>query len=189
MSGTGGAFEDTERTDPITKINRNIEDEPLIKRIKALELKLLDAMGSRESVAEDIEEAQGNGRSKGQRREEDRAAEAAALRDLLEAFEELLKTKYGSLGYLVSSTSADIESLYGIDTDLEYYCLVDGSRIRVPNQRLDGMISAGGGRRWMGERSMIIDNPAETQANMRVTDHAVSQIIAAIRKKLGKLGA
>ena len=37
--------EDTEKTDPITAIHKNIQNEPLIKEIKALEVKLLAARG------------------------------------------------------------------------------------------------------------------------------------------------
>lgn len=188
MDGGIGAFEDTEVTDPIGKVNRNIENEPLIKDIKALELVLLDAMKSNDSVMEDIREIEEglDGKSEDGHKE-DKDLQKKILVELLDDFRELLKTKYGALGYLVSSTSADIERLYGIDTDREYYCMVDGSRIRVPNRVLDGAVESGGGRRWLGERSLIIDNPSKTAANAKITDHAVNEIIGAIQKKLRKL--
>lgn len=188
MDGGVGAFEDTEITDPINKVNRNIENAPLIKDIKNLELRLLDAMKSNDSVMNDILEIEDEIDGKhADVHKEDKNLQKQILQELLGDFRELLETKYGALGYLVSSTSADIEKLYGIDTDREYYCMVDGSRIRVPNRNLDSAIERGGGRRWLGERSLIISNPSESTANAKITDHAVNEIIDAIQKKLHKL--
>ncbi len=187
MNGSVGAAEDTEITDQVSRVNRNIENEPLVRKIKALEQKLIEAMGDKESVMEDLKEEQDklDGKKEG-KHVEDVGLERKILEELMDDFTELLKTKYGALGYLVQSTSADIEKLYGIDTDREYYCMIDGSRIRIPNAKLDPMVAAGSGRRWIGERGLIIDNPAETPANAKITDNVVNEIIDAIQKKLEK---
>jgi hypothetical protein len=182
--------EDTERTDPITAIHKNIQNEPLIGRIKVLEARLLEMRpGGNETVTRDIEEI-GNGLEN--RLEEKHAVDGTRKKEILERllrlFKELLKTRYGPLGYIVSTTASDIEKLYGVDTDRDFY-FMDGSSIRIPNRKLDPAVDAGGGRRlgMFGERGLILYDPSETPLNVRITDHAVQEIIDAIQKKLEKL--
>ena len=182
--------EDTEKTDPITAIHKNIQNEPLIKEIKALEVKLLAARGKeRETVMEDIEEIRDKLLNRPEEKHTlDKSQEKGILEQLLQLFKELLKTRYGPLGYIVSTTTSDIEKLYGVDTDQDFYFL-DGSSIRIPNRKLDPAVDAGGGRRlgMFGERGLILYDPSETPLNARITDHAVQEIMDAIQKRLAKL--
>ncbi len=147
----------------IGKIYRNVEDEPLIRKIKLLEKQLPDDFADREETT---------------------GQEKKVLEDLLNDFKQLLQVKYGALGYLVSTTSEEIIHLYGVDTDRDFVFLEGGSSIRVPNEKLDPVIEAGGGRRWMGERGFVLYDPEETPANRKMTDEAVKEIIAAIKDRL-----
>ncbi len=181
--------EDTEKTDPITAIHKNIQNEPLIKEIKVLEIKLLEARGNADSVMEDIREEEEKFLNKSEEKHiADKSKEKGILEQLLQRLKELLKTRYGPLGYIVSTTSGDIEKLYGVDTDQDFY-FMDGSSIRIPNSKLDPAISAGGSRRlaMLGERGLMLYDPSETPLNARMTQHAVQEIADSIQKRLEKL--
>lgn len=178
--------EDTDRTDPVTAIYGNIENEPLVRKIKDEELKLLKALGY-ESVMEDIEEAvdEANGMAF-QKPKEEKEVQKAMFESLLRDFRSLLGTKYGALGYLVSSDSESIKKLYGIDTDVEFCCRLGQSRIKVPNPAIDSVVAAGGGRQWgnLDGRKIIIQDPKETDSDAKTTEQLVNDIIAAIKKRL-----
>ena len=55
-----------------------------------------------------------------------------------------------------------------------------GSTIRIPNPMLDGMVAAGGGKRWMGERGSIIYDPSETDGNEKIASEAIRRILSRI---------
>ncbi len=148
---------------PTSEIYRNIEGEPLIKRIKNLEKQLPDNFAKKDFVT---------------------SSEKKILNGLLRDFKQLLKTKYGSLGYLTSTTAEDIIHLYGVDTENDFMFLDGGSSIRLPNKRLDPAVAIGGGKRWIGERGLLIADPEEDAHNLKLTDDAINEIIQAIEKKL-----
>lgn len=150
----------------VEKIYRNIEDEPLINKIKALENKLL-------AVHPDPNELYYTD------------ADKKILKTLLDYFQKLMKVEYGPLGYLVKSDSESIIRLYNVDTDEDFYAMVEGSRIRISSQRLERMVAGGGGKRFLGEEALIANNPAETPMNARLSDEAIEEIIESIRKRLG----
>ena len=169
---------------------RNIEDNAFIKKIKALEERLLE-LEDVPSVEEDIEqEAEELGDVKSEASSTGQAPggseEREILEELLEDFGQLLKVPYGPIGYLVKSDSESIRHLYGIDTDADYYSMVDGTRIRISSSRLEHMVKAGGGKRlpWGGEEGAMLDDPAETPANESLAEDAVNSIIASIQDKL-----
>ena len=167
----------------IENLYRNIEDEPLIKRIKALEERLMTLTG-KYSVDEDIEKV---AEQLGDRRIEADTegagmGRATILKLLLGDFNELLKIPYGALGYLVSSDSESIVKLYGVDTDMEFYAMVEGSKIRISSRRLERAVF--GNKRFIGEAGLTLHNPAETTNNERLADEAISEIIASIKRKL-----
>ncbi|MCL4389223.1 MAG: hypothetical protein M1528_00440 [Candidatus Marsarchaeota archaeon] len=145
------------------KIYKNIEDEPLIWKIKELEARLPDGFSRQKETTESQKEV---------------------LKLLLDDFEKLLKVKYGSLGYLVSTPSEYIVHKYGVDTDEDFCYLEGGSSIQVRNGALNRMVTGGGGRAWMGERGLLISDPEENQVNIRMTDDAIKEIMAAIKKRL-----
>jgi len=176
-------------TQQIEKLYRNIEDEPLIKRIKALEQRLMSITG-KYSIEEDVEEiAEELGDKKAGPKLEGPDSKNAdgdrmkILKELLDDFNQLLMIPYGALGYLVSSDSESIIKLYGVDTDREFYAIVGGSKIRVSQRRLEEAVAASG-RRFIGERGLLINNPAETTSSEKLSDEAINEIIAAIQKKL-----
>ena len=117
-------------------------------------------------------------------------AEKGILNELLNDFKELLKTPYGPLGYLVMSEPEQIIKLYGVDTDKGFFAMVEGSRIRITSPKderffnLEKMIIAGGGKRWFGEAGAVLNDPAETQSNKKLSDTAICEIIESIKKKL-----
>ncbi|MGI0141634.1 MAG: hypothetical protein ACREBF_03225 [Candidatus Micrarchaeales archaeon] len=179
-------------TNPVADLYRNIENEPLIKKIKVLENNLMEVRASeKESLAQHL----GDIEDKVLRHQNQNAAEhhkkkeqeREIMKELLSDFTELLKTPYGPLGYLVSSTSEGIIHLYGIDTDNDYYFKLKGNVFRVPNKKLDEMVAAGGGFRFVGERGVLVHNPSETPSNAKVTDHAIQEIIEAIQQKLSQM--
>ncbi|MCW6160124.1 MAG: hypothetical protein LVQ95_03500 [Candidatus Micrarchaeales archaeon] len=149
----------------IERIYRNIEDEPLINKIKALESKLLAAHPDSSNL--DYTDA---GKQ--------------MLSSLLSCFQRLIRVEYGPLGYLVKSDSESIIRLYGVDTDEDFYAMVEGSRIRISSPKLEQMVVAGGGRRFIGEYGLIANDPAETPANARLSDEAIEEIIESIKKRL-----
>jgi hypothetical protein len=146
------------------KIYKNIEDEPLIRKIKNLEKQLPDNFANKKNLTD---------------------SEKKILGELLKNFKQLLKVKYGPLGYLVSTPAEDIIHFYGVDTEEEFIFLEGGSSIRIPNRRLDRAVMAGGSKRWMGERGLLISDPQENPQNLRVTDAAINEIIQAIGKRIG----
>lgn len=171
----------------IESIYRNIVDEPLLGEIKGLEerLKELDNDYTVEKDVERVAEGLGDAQAgpdgvdtkySGYGREE-------ALRGLLDCFNRLLKTPYGAIGYLVGTDSESIVKLYGVDTDMDFYAMVHGSRIRISSRRLERAVAVSG-RRWIGERGLILHNPAETPLNERLAEDAINEIIAAIQSKL-----
>ena len=151
----------------IEKIYRNIEDEPLIDKIKALESKLLAVHPD----SNDLDYTD---------------ADKQMLSALLNYFQKLVRVKYGPLGYLVKSDSESIIRLYGVDTDEDFYAMVEGSRIRISSPKLEQMIAAGGGRRFIGEEGLIANDPAETPMNARLSDEAIEEIIGSIKRRLGE---
>ncbi len=175
----------------IDMIFRNIENEPLIKRIKALEEKLEALLGKR-SVEVDLEGMASGYEKKPDINNKERGTkksledEVSVFKELLDDFNELLETPYGSLGYLVKSNSEDILKIYGVDTDEDYYVQLEGSTIRISSERLEKAVRVGA-RRFIGEEGSLLKNPAETKENMKVADHAIHEIIYAIHEKLEKL--
>jgi hypothetical protein len=163
---------------------KNIEDDKLIKAIKTLEQKILD-IENVPSVDQDIEriaEQLGDGDKK-ERRSGD-TGRGGILKMLLQDFVELLKVPYGSIGYLIMSDGESIKHLYGVDTNSDFYAMVDGTRLRISSWRLERMNVAGGGKRFLGEEGAMLDNPAETPGNERLADDAINEIIDSIRDML-----
>ena len=148
----------------IENIYRNIEDEPLINKIKNLEVELLKLHPNTDDDYSD--------------------GAKAILKQLFPDFEKLMKVKYGPLGYLVKSDSETIIHLYGVDTDEDYYEMVDGSRIRISSEQLEKMVVAGGGKRFIGEEGLIANDPAETPRNAKLTADAVRMIMDSIKQIL-----
>ena len=168
MAGSGDAYLIGGATYPEdmgedTTIYKNIEKEPLVHKIKDLEAKLPGNLAKEKEITE---------------------AQKGILEQLLDLFKELLNAKYGPLGYLVTTASEDIVHLYGVDTDEDFCYLHGGSAIKVNNKRNDRAVMGGGGRKWMWNRTLMISDPEENQINMRMTDEAISEIIAAIEKRL-----
>ncbi len=169
----------------IDEVYKNIESEPLINKIKRLEVQLSGILGI-ESMEVDMSQ-QKISADKFSTEDDKNAAIKKLYRDILDCFNDLLKTPYGSLGYLVKSDSESIVKLYGVDSDDDYYLKLRGSVIRVSSKRLERMVVAGGGRRFIGERGLTIHDPAETTGNMKVADHVIHEIIYAIHEKLEEL--
>ena len=176
----------------IQNIYKNIENEPLINTIKTKEAKL-EILEGEQSVELDIEEAENpdiENSTSGLNKEQKRASERDILNELLLDFKSLLKTPYGPLGYLVMSESEQIRKLYGVDTDQDFLCMVEGSKIRITSPKdkklfnVEKMVVAGGGKRWMGEAGSTIIDPAETQSNEKFADEAIQEIISSIENKL-----
>ncbi len=176
----------------LENIYKNIENDALINKIKALEEKL-ELLKGEQSVELDFEEAENPGIGKSMQKlsqNQKDAAEKEILNELLNDFKELLKTPYGPLGYLVRSEPEQIIKLYGIDTDKDFFTMIEGSRIRITSPKderffnLEKMIVAGGGKRWFGEAGAVLNDPAETQSNKKTSDNAIHEIIASIEKKL-----
>lgn len=173
----------------IYNLYKNIENLPLLIKIKKLEerLQILLGISSVELDIEEMEDPQASNKQKPSP-EQAKSEHVDVLRELLDDFKELLNTPYGSLGYLVQSDSEAILKMYGVDTDEDYYLKLKQSIILVSNRKLEEMIVAGGGKRWMGEGNLLYD-PAEISRNLKVTDHAVNEIISSITAKLAELGA
>ncbi len=103
------------------------------------------------------------------------------LRELLQYFAELLKVSYGPIGYLTMSDGESTRHLYNVDTDIDYYAMVDGARIRISSKRLEGMVFAAGGKRLpLIEEGEMIDDPAETPSNKKFADEAIKEIMDSI---------
>ncbi|MGI0100400.1 MAG: hypothetical protein ACREBH_01600 [Candidatus Micrarchaeaceae archaeon] len=173
-------------------IYRNIENEPLISKIKALEEKL-EVLNGEESVELDFEEAENpNAEDNVQKLspEQKDVAKKEVLNELLGNFKDLLKTPYGPLGYLVKSESEQILKLYGVDTDQEFSSMIEGTKILITSPKdkrffnVEKMVAAGGGKRWLGEAGVALNDPAETQQNERLSDEAIQDIISSIEEKL-----
>jgi hypothetical protein len=164
MDQPSNAFEDTEPTTSGAKVYKNIEDEVLVKKIQALESKLTSSHTDKDEAYTTVEKR--------------------ILKSLLKDFNTLIKTPYGSLSYLVETTSEDIIKLYGVDTDRDFYSMRQGGNIRVANPTLDKMVGAGGNRRFVGEAGLVISDPAESSANAKITNAAIQKIIDAIKEKL-----
>ncbi len=204
MAGSGDAYlvggaDYPESMGSEKEVYRNIENEPLIGRIKALEDKLEALMGdlSEDEAAREMEEEIKTGKPvpAGPKRENanNTGEEKHILNELLKDFEELLKTTYGPLGYLVKSDSEDVLKLYGVDTDREFWTLRGGSAIRVPSakgwlQFSADTLAVAGGRRWIGLRGLMVSNPQELPENARTTDDVIKEIIEAIKTKLKEAG-
>jgi len=175
----------------LESIYKNIENEPLINKIKALEEKL-EILSGEESVELDVEEAKNPNMDITNKLspKQTAAAEKGILNELLNDFKELLRTPYGSLGYLVKSESEQILKLYGVDTDKAFFSMIEGSRMMITSPKgkhffdVEKMEVAGGGKRWLGEAGVTLSNPAETQENGKLSDDAIREIIAAIEKRL-----
>lgn len=197
MGGSGDAYliggvDYPEDMGDSKKIYRNIENEPLINKIKALEEKLVSLTGdltAREALKETEEEIETGKPVPMQKPQTARLSEEERkiYEELLDDFNELLKVPYGPLGYLVKSTSEDIIKFYGVDTDRDFWTLRGGSAIRLINKKApfatDKMAIAGG-RRWAPYRGLLISDPEEMPENIKQTDEAIQEIVAAIKKKL-----
>ncbi len=172
----------------IERIYKNIENEPLINHIKALEEKL-EILTGVQSVELDIEEIENPEMKDLQTLSPEQAVakKEEILNKLLADFGELLKTQYGSLGYLVMSESEQILKLYGVDTDDDYFFDFEGSTMRISSSKLEKMVAAGGGKRWIGEDALHAKNPAETQDNRKIADEAINRIMQAIKNMLAEL--
>lgn len=171
----------------IDNIYRNIENEPLIKKVKSEEIRLEELLGI-DSVDIDLEEAEKGQQDPSEPKKgtpEWNASVEKSFKTLLDDFNKLLKTAYGPLGYLVMSDSESIVKLYGVDSDDDYYLYLRSSIIRVSSKRLEKMVVGGGGRRFIGERGLTIHDPAEITGNMKVADHVINEIISSIRRRLG----
>ncbi len=182
-------------TGKLENIYKNIEHEPLINKIKALEVKL-EILNGEQSVELDFEEAENPDLQDSVQKlspEQKDAAKNETLNELLGDFRELLKNPYGSLGYLVKSEPEEILKLYGVDTNREFSVMIEGSKIRITSPygkryfNIERMVAAGGGKRFIGEAGVTISDPAETQQNEKLSDEAIREIIAAIEKKLSKI--
>ncbi|MCL4374076.1 MAG: hypothetical protein M1360_04205 [Candidatus Marsarchaeota archaeon] len=176
----------------LENIYKNIENDPLINKIKTLEEKL-EVLNGEQSVELDFEEAENPDIKDSIQKlnnEQKKTAKIEILNELLNDFNELLKIPYGSIGYLVRSDPEQIIKLYGVDTDRDFSAMIEGNKIRITspqNKRffnVEKMVSAGGGKRWMGEGGVTISDPAETPSNEKSSDEALYEIIASIEKKL-----
>lgn len=185
ISRPAGAYTNP-ASNTIESVYRNIEDEPLIKKIKKLEERLGGLLGI-PSVEQDIEEAAEELGDKPKMAKPDKqeadAEEREIMGELLEGFNRLLKAPYGALGYLVMSDPEEVKKLYGVDTMMDFYSMVGGSVIRISSTRMEGAVMASG-HRFIGEEGMYLRNPSETPNNARLSDDAIKDIIAAINDRL-----
>ena len=188
MDYSPGGAEDTEKTQSPSEVSKNIVNQKLLDGIFLLEKQLRSV---RASESESIKEELGDLKAEilGKKSEEGlsnvlaaKKEEVTILDNLSGKFNELLNTKYGSISYLVSSTSASIEGLYHLDEDEDFYRML-GSTIRAPNPVLDGMVAAGGGKRWIGERESIIYDPLETDGNAKIAAEAIRRILSRISSR------
>ncbi len=188
MDYSPGGVEDTEKTQSPDNVNKNIENQVLLNAIFLLEKQLRSV---RNSESESIKDELGDLKAEilREKREEGmskvlsaKKEEIKILDNLSEKFNELLNTKYGPISYLVTSTSASIEGLYHLDEDEDFYRML-GSTIRAPNPMLDGMVAAGGGKRWIGERGSIIYNPSETAGNEKIASEAIRRVLSSISSR------
>lgn len=198
MAGSGDAYliggvDYPESMGQEKQVYRNIENEPLIDKIKALEDKLEALTGnlSEDEAAAEMEKEIETGKPVPIERRRQNANDIGEVREilneLLKDFEELLKTPYGALGYLVKSNSEDILKLYGVDTDREFWTLRGGSAIRLPNAKVRfavDKLTLAGGRRWGPLRGLLVSNPQELPENAKTTDEAIKEIIESIKNKL-----
>ncbi|MCL5430234.1 MAG: hypothetical protein M1504_02010 [Candidatus Marsarchaeota archaeon] len=178
----------------VEDIYKNIQDETTIGRIKELE-EQLERLRGIHTVEDDIKEMESEDEDANSKEPKlDKAGstnikgdETEILSNLLTAFNKLLKSRYGPLGYLVMSDSETIKRLYDIDTDEDFYLGLEQSVIRVSSRRLERMVAGGGGKRWIGERSILIHDPDEVQQNARTTERVVMEIIESIQEQLSQL--
>lgn len=175
----------------LESIYKNIENEPLIKKIKSAEEEL-EVIMNIQSVELDIEEAENpnlKNISKLTKLQKDEMKKAL-LNELKDDFEKLLKIPYGPLGYLVMSESEQILKLYGVNTDDNFFDMVEGSKIRITSPKdkegfnVEKMIVASGGKRWLGEAGSILNDPAETKQNEQLSSDAIKKIIVSIESML-----
>jgi hypothetical protein len=188
MDYSPGEVEDTEKTQSPNDMHKNIEDQKLLNEIFLLEKQLHSV---RASESESIKEELGDLKAEIFRKKSEeglnrvlsaKKEEIALLDNLSGKFNALLNTRYGPISYLVSSTSASIEGLYHLDEDEDFYRML-GSAIRAPNPMLDGMVAAGGGKRWIGERGSIIYDPSETDGNEKIASEAIRRILSRISSR------
>jgi hypothetical protein len=169
-------------------IYRNIENGPLIGKIKILEVQLEELLGI-ESMEVDELDPTGSGKKKLPKtttEAEKKVVMEKLMNQLLDCFNTLLKTPYGSLGYLVESDAESIVKLYDVDSDEDYYMSLKSSEVNVGSKKLEGMVAAGGGKRLLGveTNNIAVADPEETLANKKVADGIVNEIVAAIKEKI-----
>ena len=175
----------------LESIYKNIENEPLIKEIKSNEEKL-EVITNIQSVELDIKEEEDPTLEKLSKlsKEQKEDMKKTLLNKLKNDFEKLLKIPYGSLGYLVMSESEQILKLYGVNTENNFFDMVEGSKIRITSPKdkkgfnIEKMIVASGGKRWLGETGTVLSDPAETKQNEQLSDDAIKKIIVSIDKML-----
>ena len=181
-----GSVETVDEGKKAEMISRNIHGEKLIKKIKDLE-ETLEGLTNIDSVQRDIKEIEMKQYRKDSTKNKPKKAPESVegiLSRLLECFNELLKTPYGSLGYLIKSDAESILNLYGIDTNDDYYLKLKSSITRGNNRKLEKVIVGGGGRKWIGEGEATVHIPIQTPENGEVADKVVNQIIKSIHEKL-----
>ncbi len=181
--------------DPVSsqtdKLYKNIEDAPLIDKIRALEVRLDELVGI-ESIEVDELDPDGKQKSKTAKTSTEAEKEAATkklLNELLACFAQLVKSPYGALSYLVKTDSESMIKLYGVDSYDDYYLKLQGSEIKVGSKKLENMVAAVGGERLLGVESndIAIQDPGETQGNAVIADHIINEIIRSIEGKLEEL--
>ncbi|MDE1827652.1 MAG: hypothetical protein KGH65_00620 [Candidatus Micrarchaeota archaeon] len=153
-----------EPSEAVKRLHKNLEEEPLVKRIKQIEKGLLVRRGDY------FKDYTGD--------------EKRQLRELLKLFEELLQTKYGALNYILKTMPNEIEALYKVNTSIDFTVDLDEVRMRIPNPVLDGAIAAGGGRGIVGEEHKKVYSPEEDKRNEKVTDKAIEEIVESIKRIL-----
>ncbi|HVA82653.1 MAG TPA: hypothetical protein VNF06_00625 [Candidatus Aquilonibacter sp.] len=153
-----------EPQEAIKRLHKNLEEEPLVKKIKHIEGKLLVRRGDyfKDYTME----------------------EKVQLKELLKLFEELLQTKYGALNYILKTMPNEIEALYNVNTSIDFTVDLDEVRMRIPNPVLDGAIAAGGWRSLIGEEPKKVYSPEEDARNEKITDKAIEEIVESIKKIL-----
>jgi len=177
--------------DPLTSLTdniyKNVENGPLVSRIKTLEVRLDELLGV-ESIEVDQLDPEGKrkGVPKATTEEGKKEAMEGLLNELLDCFMQLLKSPYGALAYLVESDSESIIKLYDVDSYDDYYVKLQGSTINVGSRELEGMVAGAGGERLFGVETndIAIKDPSETPGNMEVANRIVGEIVESIKEKL-----
>ncbi|HVA82821.1 MAG TPA: hypothetical protein VNF06_01520 [Candidatus Aquilonibacter sp.] len=148
---------------PAKKLKKDLEEEPIVRKIHLVEKDLLKRRG--EEYKDYTEQ------------------EKIKLKELLGLFEKLVKTPYGALNYIIQTEAENIKTLYDVNTGIDFTTDIDEVKVHVPNPKLDSMVEAGGGRRWMilGEAGEEVDSPKEDAKNAKVTDEAIEEIIDSIK--------